>query len=98
MQGCYAIVGSRPLKYTEVCQSRCPLSVVCTFGLVRFRSCQRGKEITPNRISAQNLQRPSRRKSVSALSIIVGGWLVLNIVVVALLSRRREQPRVSSEK
>ena len=35
---------------------------------------------------------------MSALSIIVGGWLVLNIVVVALLSRRREQPRVSSEK
>jgi hypothetical protein len=34
---------------------------------------------------------------MSALSIIVGGWLVLNVVVVALLSRR-EQPRVSSEK
>jgi hypothetical protein len=39
-----------------------------------------------------------RGKSMWALSIVVGGCLVLNVVVVVALTLRREQPPVGSEK
>jgi hypothetical protein len=34
---------------------------------------------------------------MSALSIIVGGWLVLNVVVIVALMVRRERPPAGSK-
>jgi hypothetical protein len=39
-----------------------------------------------------------RRKSMSALNIIVGGWLVLNAVVVVALTLRHDETPVGWEK
>jgi hypothetical protein len=35
---------------------------------------------------------------MSALSIVVGSWLVLNAVVIVVLTLRRDQPPVGWEK
>ena len=76
-----------------------PHKLSAHLGLIRFHYCQPVEKKIIMIASARKFSNGhQRRKSMSALSIVVGSWLVLNAVVIVVLTLRRDQPPVGWEK